>query len=125
MSGKISDADFLHMNTACAEEIAEIDAQIEEMEQQEAHKDEFRKQIAALKAAMRAIENAVSAGAITKDFVDDYIDKILITPENDHTMQLEVRFFTGESTKLYFEKLKGRTGQMSKKMIEAYEQNMQ
>ncbi len=123
--GKISDTDFIHMNKACADEIAEIDIQIEEMEQQEAHKDEFRKQIAALKAAMRAIEDAVSTGAITKDFVDDYIDKIFITPENGHTMQLEVRFFTGESTKLYFEKLKGRTGQVSKKMIEAYEQNMQ
>jgi len=123
--GKISDTDFIHMNAACAEEISEIDAQIAEMEQQESHKDEFRKQIAALKAAMRAIEDAVSTGAITKDFVDDYIDKIFITPENNHTMQLEVRFFTGESTRLYFEKLKGRTGQVSKKMIEAYEQGLQ
>jgi DNA invertase Pin-like site-specific DNA recombinase len=125
VSGKISDIDFIQMNKACADEIAEVEAQIEEMEMQEAHKDEFRKQIAALKSAMRAIEAAVSTGAITKDFVDDYIDKIFITPENGHTMQLEVRFFTGESTKLYFEKLKGRTGQLSKKMIEAYEQNMQ
>ena len=125
VSGKISDIDFIQMNKACADEVAEVEAQIEEMEKQEAHKDEFRKQIAALRSAMRAIEVAVSTGAITKDFVDDYIDKIFITPENDHTMQLEVRFFTGESTKLYFEKLKGRTGHMSKKMIEAYEQGLQ
>ena len=125
VSGKISDIDFIQMNKACADEIAEVEAQIEEMEKQEAHKNEFRKQIAALRSAMCAIEVAVSTGAITKDFVDDYIDKIFITPENDHTMQLEVRFFTGESTKLYFEKLKGRTGQVSKKMIEAYEQGLQ
>ena len=125
VSGKISDIDFIQMNKACADEVAEVEAQIEEMEKQEAHKDEFRKQITALRSAMRAIEVAVSTGAITKDFVDDYIDKIFITPENDHTMQLEVRFFTGESTKLYFEKLKGRTGQVSKKMIEAYEQGLQ
>jgi hypothetical protein len=40
-------------------------------------------------------------------------------------MRLEVRICTGESTKFYFEKLKGRTGHTFKKMIEAYEQGLQ
>ena len=125
VTGKLTDTDFIHMNQQCADEIAHVDAQLQELEQQEESRNEFRKQIEAIKAAMRAVEQAAATGAITKDFIDDYIDKIYISPENDNTMRLEVRICTGESTKFYFEKLKGRAGHMSKKMIEAYEQGLQ
>ena len=125
VTGKLSDTDFIQMNQQCADEIAQIDAQLQELEQQENSQDEFRKQIDAIKSAMRAVEQAAATGAITKDFIDEYIDKIYITPENDRVMRLEVRICTGDSTKFYFEKLKGRTGHTFKKMIEAYEQRMQ
>jgi DNA invertase Pin-like site-specific DNA recombinase len=125
VTGKLTDTDFIHMNQQCADEIVQIDAQLQEMEQQEESRNEFRKQIEAIKAAMCAVERAAATGAITKDFIDEYIDKIYISPENDNTMRLEVRICTGESTKFYFEKLKGRTGHTFKKMIEAYEQGMQ
>lgn len=125
VTGKLSDTDFIQMNQQCADEIAQIDAQLQELEQQENSQDEFRKQIDAIKSAMRAVEQAAATGAITKDFIDEYIDKIYITPENDRVMRLEVRICTGDSTKFYFEKLKGRTGHTFKKMIEAYEQSMQ
>ena len=125
VTGKLSDTDFIQMNQQCADEIAQIDAQLQELEQQENSQDEFRKQIDAIKSAMRAVEQAAATSAITKDFIDEYIDKIYITPENDRVMRLEVRICTGDSTKFYFEKLKGRTGHTFKKMIESYEQNMQ
>ena len=125
VTGKLSDTDFIQMNQQCADEIAQIDAQLQELEQQENSQDEFRKQIDAIKSAMRAVEQAAATGAITKGFIDEYIDKIYITPENDRVMRLEVRICTGDSTKFYFEKLKGRTGHTFKKMIEAYEQSMQ
>ena len=125
VTGKLSDTDFIQMNQQCADEIAQIDTQLQELEQQENSQDEFRKQIDAIKSAMRAVEQAAATGAITKDFIDEYIDKIYITPENDRVMRLEVRICTGDSTKFYFEKLKGRAGHTFKKMIEAYEQSMQ
>ena len=125
VTGKLTDADFIHMNQQCAEEVAQIDAQLEELEQQANSQQEFRKQIEAIRAAMRSVEHAAATGAITKDFIDDYIEKICITPQNDHIMHLEVKICTGETTKFYFEKLKGRTGHMYKKMIEAYEQGLQ
>ena len=87
--------------------------------------EEFRKQIEALKATMRSMEQAAASGAITKEFVDEFIDKILVTPESDGVMRLDIKIFTGESTQRYFEKLAGRTGHTFKKMIEAYEQGMQ
>ena len=61
---------------------------------------------------------------ITKDFVDQYIDKIFVTPQEDGSMKLEIKIFTGESTDRYLQKLAGRTGHTFKKMIEAYERNL-
>ncbi|MDO5153354.1 MAG: recombinase family protein [Eubacteriales bacterium] len=125
VTGAISDADFLAMNAQCAEEIADAKAQIQELEQQLYSKEEFRRQIEAMKAAMHAMERSAASGAITKEFVEEFIDKIYVTPENDHTMRLDIKIFTGEATQRYFEKLAGRTGHTFKKMIEAYEQGLQ
>ena len=124
VSGAISDEDFLAMNKQCADEIAAAEAEIAELEQQMYSKDEFRKQIDTMKAVMRNMEQAAATGAITKEFIDEFVDKIFVTPENDGVMRLDIKIFTGESTQRYFDKLAGRTGQISKKMIEAYEQNM-
>ena len=124
VTGSISDADFITMNRQCAEEIADAEAQIKELEQQLYAKEEFRKKIESLKATMRAMEQAAASGAITKEFVDEFIDKIFVTPEDNHTLRLDIKIFTGESTQRYFEKLAGRTGHTFKKMIEKYESDM-
>ena len=124
VTGQISDTDFIAMNKQCAEEIAELETQISELEQQLYSKDEFRKRIDELRSTLRSMELAAATGAITKEFVDQYIDKIFVTPVNSTTLQLDIKIFTGESTRAYFEKLKSRTGHMSKKMIEAYEQGL-
>ena len=125
VTGAISDEDFIAMNKQCAQEIADADAAIKDLEQQMYSKEEFRKQIESMKATMRSMEQAAATGAITKEFVDEFIDKIFVTPENDHTLRLDIKIFTGEATMRYFEKLAGRTGHISKKMIEAYEQGLQ
>ena len=87
--------------------------------------------MAKIHAALKAAEQDVANGKVTKEFIDTYIDKIFVTPLEDGKMELDIRIFTGESTKKYLARLKSRastevrTGQMSKKMIEAYEQGMQ
>ena len=124
VTGAISDEDFLTMNKQCADEIAAAEAEIAELEQQLYSKEEFRKQIEAIRSTMRAMEQAAATGAITKEFVDEFIDKILVTPEKDGVMRLDIKIFTGEATMRYFEKLAGRTGHTFKKMVEAYEQNL-
>jgi len=123
--GSISDSDFISMNKQCAEEIADAEKQILDLEQQLYSKEEFRKQIEAMKTVMRNMELAAATGAITKEFVDEFIDKIYVTPENDHTLRLDIKIFTGEATMRYFEKLALRTGHTFKKMVEAYEQGLQ
>ena len=125
VTGAISDADFIAMNKQCAQEIADADAAIKDLEQQLYSKEEFRKQIEAMKTVMRNMELAAATGAITKEFVDEFIDKIFATPESEGVMRLDIKIFTGESTMRYFEKLALRTGHTFKKMIEAYEQGLQ
>ena len=125
VTGQITDTEFIDMNKQCAEELAELEAEILDLEEQMYSKEEFRKHIEALRSTMRKMELAAATGAITKEFVDEFIDKIFVTPENENTLRLDIKIFTGESTMRYFEKLALRSGQMSKKMIEAYEQGLQ
>lgn len=123
--GELSDADFLAMNKACTAEIEDAEAQIRELEQQMYSREEFRKHMDVIRSTLEAAKRDAAQGMITTEFVSKYIDKILVTPENDGSMRLDIKIFTGETTQKYLEKLRSRTGHMSKKMIEAYEQNMQ
>ena len=123
--GELSDADFLIMNNQCTEEIKDAEAQIHELELQMYSREEFRKHMDSIRATLEAARRDAAKGIVTAEFVNKYIDKILATPEENGTMRLDVKIFTGETTQKYLANLRSRTGQMSKKMIEAYEQGMQ
>ena len=123
--GELSDADFLAMNKACTAEIEDAEAQIRELEQQMYSREEFRKHMDVIRSTLEAARRDAAQEMITVEFVNKYIDKILVTPENDGSLRLDIKIFTGETTQRYLDKLRSRTGQMSKKMIEAYEQGLQ
>ncbi len=151
VTGQITDAEYLSMNKECAAEIKQTQAQIQELEQQMLSKEEFRKHMDAIRTTLEAARRDAQTGMITVEFVSRYIDKIVVTPEGNDTLRLDIRIFTGESTKKYLQNLKVRAGQMSngsdaneenlrgskentldgrtghtfKKMIEAYEQGLQ
>ena len=149
--GELSDADFLMMNKQCAEEIADAEAQIQDLEKQLFSREEFRQHMDVIRSTLEAARRDASTGMITTAFVNKYIDKILVTPEGDGTMRLTIKIFTGETTEKYLKNLKFRAGQIIhdsdcppesidtatvsgddvrvghtfKKMIEAYEQGLQ
>ena len=151
VSGRISDRDFIAMTDQCNADIQKAEEALRELEEQMQSNEEFQKHMAKIRAVMREAQKCVESGFITKAFVDQYIDKIFATPEEDGTIRLDIRIFTGEATEKYLEKLKVRSGQinhpidrpeesptaattfgdgvrpghMSKKMIEAYEQGLQ
>ena len=125
VTGQLSDTDFLAMNKQCSEDVADADAQILELEQQMYSKEEFRKHMDEIRKTLQNAQKDAADGMISLEFVEKYIDKIFVTPEGDNTMRLDIKIFTGETTQKYLEKLRVRTGHMSKKMIEAYEQSMQ
>ena len=123
--GQLSDEDFLTLNKQCSEDIADAENQIHELEYQLYSKEEFRQHMDNIRSTLEAARRDAATGMITGEFVEKYIDKILVTPEGNNTLRLDIKIFTGESTRRYLEKLVGRTGHTFKKMIEAYEQGMQ
>ena len=125
VTGQLSDSDFLAMNNACTDEIQDAEAQIQDLEQQMFSREEFRKHMDAIRSTLEAARRDAAQGMITSEFVSKYIDKILVTPEEDGSLRLDIKILTGETTQKYLTKLAHRTGHTIKKMIEAYEQGMQ
>ena len=123
-AGQLSDKDFLSMNKECDREIDEAERQIYELEQQQLSKEEFRKHIDTIRRVLHDAKRDAAQGIINKDFIDKYIDKIFVAPQDDGTMRLQIKIFTGETTDKYLSKLRGRTGHTLKKMIESYENGM-
>ena len=131
VDGAISNAEFKQRNEALDTEKKAAEEALAELEQQRLSSEAHREHMAKIHAALKAAEQDVANGKVTKEFIDTYIDKIFVTPQDDGTMELDIRIFTGESTKKYLARLKSRantevrTGHTIKKMIESYEQNMQ
>ena len=131
VDGAISNDEFKQRNESLDAEKKEAEENLEELELQRVSSEAHREHMAQIHAALKAAERDVANGKVTKEFIDTFIDKILVTPLEDGKMELDIRIFTGESTKKYLARLKSRasdesrTGQMSKKMIEAYEQGLQ
>lgn len=148
MDGNITGRDFKRMCDECNVVIDRAEATIRELEESMASAEEFHKQIQGIRDALGRAKQAARNGIINNDFVNSYIDKILVTPEDDSTVRLDIKIFTGERTEKYLQKLKryagkgentakttengssegagknGPTGVTFKKMIESYEQNM-
>ena len=123
-AGQLSDQDFLAMNKDCDREIEEAERQIRELEQQQLSREDFKKHLDAVRRVLHKASQDAAQDIISKEFVDQYIDKIFATPEEDGTMRLQIKIFTGETTGKYLQNLRGRTGHTFKKMIEEYERNM-
>ena len=58
---------------------------------------------------------------ITKEFVDKYIDKIFVTPTDDHTLLLQIKIFTGETTEKYLRKFEHSVGIITGELTEQQE----
>ena len=151
VTGRISDREFITMTDQCNAEIKKAEETLLELEKQLQSNDEFQKHMARLRSVMREAQRCAESGFITKSFVDQYVDKIFTTPQEDGSIRLEIRIFTGEATEKYLNKLKVRSGHMSKgdyaqaetpvitevsghevrpghtikKMVEAYERGLQ
>ena len=78
-----------------------------------------------LKRALSFKLEDLEDGMINRDFVDNFIKRIDVTPNSDRQISLKIHLLTGEIVQKELEKIKGRTGQLSKKMIQAYENSMQ
>ena len=123
--GNLSDRDFLAMNKQCTAELEAAQKELEDLTAQRDNAADFKKQIDTIRRTLHAAQQDAATGVINKEFVEKYIDKIFVTPENLTTLQLNVKLYTGEIVDKTLAMLESRTGHISKKMIEAYEQGLQ
>lgn len=138
-TGAITTTNFKSMTASCDRETEEAQKKLTELEEQLFTKEEYRKHIGEVKARLDAAVRDASTGMITNEFVAQYIDKIIVTSDGNDTAKLEIKIFTGKNTGKYLQKLRkrasarsadrspqpaGRTGVMSKKMIESYENSI-
>ena len=121
VDGMISDRDFKSMTDQCNAEIAEAEAQIEELNGQLQSSEAFRKKIDGIRRVLAEAQRDAASGVIGKEFVEKYIDKIFVTPQAENEMRLEIRIFTGESTEKLLKKVRSRGGNMTPQasMLEA------
>lgn len=85
---------------------------------------QVEEQVERLKRTLAINIEQLDDSMITRDFVDNFIKRIDITPLGDGKIGLDITILTDEIVQREFEKIKGRTGHMSKKMIEAYENGL-
>ena len=122
--GELSDKEFLTMNRQCGQELEGAREELMELTARRDSAKDFKEHIDTIRRVLREAERDAAAGIINKEFVDKYIDRIFATVEDDGSMGLQIRIFTGETTEKYLQNLRSRTGHTFKKMIESYEKNL-
>ena len=122
--GELSDQDFLTMNKQCTKEIEAATKELAELSAQRDSAADFKKHIDTIRRVLADARRDAANGLIGKEFVEQYIDKIFATIEDDGSMRLQIKVFTGETTDKYLSNLRSRTGHTFKKMIEAYENGL-
>ncbi len=123
VNGDISDKEYLQMTNECKKNIKEYESELFELNEKQNSKEDFKNHIETIRSVLKKAQEDAVDGIITKEFVDKYIDKIFITPEDDR-LKLEIKVFTGESCEKHLTKLRSRSGHTFKKMIHEYENNM-
>ena len=114
----ISPKNFKEMSESCDREAEELEKELAELKDQHASNEEFRKQMEKIRSVLRQAEQRAGSGAITKDFIDTFIDKIYVSPQEDGSMRLDIKIFTGDTTEKYLTKLKRRSRALRQSMEE-------
>ena len=145
--GKLDDADFLAMNKQCSAEAKALQAQLDELSARQESAGNMRQQLDTIRTVLHNAQKDAAKGVITKEFVTRYIDKIFVTPEEDGSLRLDIKIFTGESCEKHLQNLRRQAsaqtvvpqavaafspsddpevsmGHTFKKMIESYEKNL-
>ena len=145
--GKLDDADFLAMNKQCSAEAKALQDQLDELTAQQESAGNMKQQLDTIRTVLRNAQKDAAKGVITKEFVARYIDKIFVTPEEDGSLRLDIKIFTGESCEKHLQNLRRQaaaqtvvpqavaafsptddpevsTGHTFKKMIESYQKTL-
>ena len=122
---QLSDSDFLKMNNQLTEELNALIEKRDALSSEKMSEEDIQRKVKELRARFDEITDFTKMSPISKNFVDNYINGIYVTPNEDRrTANLDIRIFTGDSFKGTMKSRTNCTGHMSKKMIESYEKNL-
>ena len=124
VSGDLTLDEFKRMMDKTRAQKAELEKALDSMANWEEIAEQMEAQVERLKRALSFKLEDLEDGMINRDFVDNFIKRIDVTPNSDRQISLKIHLLTGEIVQKELEKIKGRTGQLSKKMIESYEKNL-
>ena len=124
VSGVITLEEFKRMMDKTRTQVAQINSSLDAMERKEEVSADLEERIERLKDALRLGIQSLHDGIITRDFLDRFIKRITVSNPETGKIHLNVQILTDETIDREFEKIRGRTGHMSKKMIESYEKSL-
>ena len=124
VSGDLTLEEFKRMMNKTRIQKVDIERELDGMTNWEEVSGQMEEQVERLKRALAFKLEDLEDGMVTRDFVDNFIKRIDITPLDDNHLNLQIQLLTDEIVQRELEKIKGRTGHMSKKMIEAQERKM-
>ena len=113
IDNKITDNDFILMNKKCEEEILNAQNIIFELENEKSSVDKVKNNINEIRQILQNATEDAENNLIDKNFVDKYIDEILVTPIDETTMKLEIKIFTNQVLEKTITMSKFRMGHMS------------
>ena len=116
---------FVEMNNKLEKEREALENDLAEYETQLSSKSEFNKRMDEIRRILLKAQKEAADGIISADFINRYVDKIIVTPENPYTVRLEVKLLTGRKCVKKLKQLRNyHTAVTSKKMIESYENSI-
>lgn len=121
--GRMDDSEFIRMTADCDNEIKDIEKKINALNKTSKTEREMKKELAEIKAILKAAEKHIDGEEIDRAFVDRYISDITVYPDEEIT-RFEIHLKAGTTVTKTLQNLTSRAGSNSKKMIKAYEESM-
>jgi DNA invertase Pin-like site-specific DNA recombinase len=123
LNGVYQESDVIKLTDMCNKVIEQHQAEIEFLTNKLKSKKDMKAELDEVKRILKLASESLKAGEIDRPFVDRFIEKILVYPE-ENTMRLEIHLYNGQIFNNMLYNSRGRSGHTSKKMIKAYEESM-
>ena len=123
IEGLFPDSEFVRMTAECDEEIQRCQEEITVITDQMKGRKDIKKELSQIRSILSLAAQSLDEDELDRSFVDRFIKQILVYPE-ENGMRLEIELNAGDKVVRTLMKSACRTGQASKKMIEAYERSM-
>lgn len=106
----VSTEDFQRMNNDISNKKSQLKDELQNLEDKCSLNADTKKYILSVTESLQETKETVDAPhMISRTFIEEYIDKINVTPIDSTSMDVEIKLFTGQNCKFPYNKPKSRT----------------